>query len=222
MFMVVIGTFEWATFRMLRRVPRSDAFVIVFVTVVTLVADLAVAVLSGVVVSALVFAWESAKKIQVEVKDLPDGTREYDLHGALFFGSTNRFRQLFDPADDPQEVVIDFADSRVFDHSGIEAIQSGGRELPEARQDPAPAAPERGLPEAAAQGPGHGGGEHPRGSEVQGRRRRTRLTTRSFRGEGKSHFGSEIRDFIRPREDCSTFHPRSLYPADLGDERLGW
>lgn len=123
MFMVVIGTFEWATFRTLRRVPKSDAFVILFVTVVTLVSDLAVAVILGVVVSALVFAWESAKKIEVEVKNHPDGSREYDLHGALFFASTNRFRSLFDPATDPQEVVIDFADSRVFDHSGIEAIQ---------------------------------------------------------------------------------------------------
>lgn len=123
MFMVVIGTFEWATFRTLRRVPRSDAFVSLFVTVVTLVSDLAVAVILGVVASALVFAWESAKKIEVEVKDHPDGTREYDLHGALFFASTNRFRKLFDPATDPQEVVIDFADSRVFDHSGIEVIQ---------------------------------------------------------------------------------------------------
>ena len=123
MFMVVIGTFEWATFRTLRRVPKSDAFVIIFVTVVTLVSNLAVAVILGVVVSALVFAWESAKKIQVEVKDLPDGSREYDLHGALFFGSTNLFRRLFSPGGDPEEVVIDFADSRVFDHSGIEAIQ---------------------------------------------------------------------------------------------------
>jgi sulfate permease, SulP family len=123
MLMVVIGTFEWASFRVMRRVPRADAFVIIFVTFVTLATDLAVAVLSGVVVSALVFAWESAKKIQVEVKDLPDGSREYDLHGALFFGSTNRFRQLFTPAKDPQDVIIDFADSRVFDHSGIEAIQ---------------------------------------------------------------------------------------------------
>jgi len=124
MFMVVLGTFEWATFRMMRRMPRSDALVIVIVTVVTLATDLAVAVLSGVIVSALVFAWESAKKIQVEVKDLPDGTREYDLHGSLFFGSTNRFRQLFAPESDPPEVVIDFADSRVFDHSGIDAIQA--------------------------------------------------------------------------------------------------
>jgi SulP family sulfate permease len=123
MFMVVIGTFEWATFRTLRRVPRSDALVIVLVTVVTLLSDLAVAVILGVIVSALVFAWESAKKIEVEVKDHADGSREYDLHGALFFASTNRFRKLFDPANDPQEVVIDFVDSRVFDHSGIEAIQ---------------------------------------------------------------------------------------------------
>lgn len=124
MFMVVIGTFEWASFNMLWKVPRSDAFVIIFVTAVTLASDLAVAVISGVIVSALVFAWESAKKIQVEVKDLPDGVREYDLHGSLFFGSTNRFRQLFAPANDPQNIIIDFADSRVFDHSGIEAIQN--------------------------------------------------------------------------------------------------
>ncbi|HEY4262364.1 MAG TPA: SulP family inorganic anion transporter [Schlesneria sp.] len=124
MFMVVLGTFEWASFNMLRKVPRSDAFVIIFVTVVTLVSDLAVAVISGVVVSALVFAWESAKKIQAEVKDLPEGVREYDLHGSLFFGSTNRFRQLFNPANDPTTIIIDFADSRVFDHSGIQAIQS--------------------------------------------------------------------------------------------------
>jgi SulP family sulfate permease len=124
MFMVVIGTFEWSTFRLMRRMPRSDAVVIVVVTVVTLVANLAVAVVVGVVVSALVYAWESAKKIQAEVKGLPGGGREYDLHGALFFGSTSRFRSLFDPAADPAEVVIDFADSRVFDHSGIEAIRA--------------------------------------------------------------------------------------------------
>ena len=124
MLMVVIGTFEWATFKVMRRVPFSDAFVIVFVAVVTLLADLAVAVILGVVVSALVFAWQSAKKIEVEIKELPDGGKEYDLHGALFFASTNRFRSLFDPASDPHEVVIDFADSRVFDHSGIEAIQT--------------------------------------------------------------------------------------------------
>ena len=124
MFMVVIGTFEWATFRTLRRVPISDAFVILFVTAVTLISDLAVAVVAGVIVSALVFAWESAKKIEVEVKELPGGGREYDLHGALFFGSTNRFRKLFDPPGDPYEVVIDFADSRVFDHSGIAAIRA--------------------------------------------------------------------------------------------------
>ena len=124
MFMVVIGTFEWATFRTLRRVPVSDAFVIFLVTVLTLMFDLAIAVVAGVIVSALVFAWESAKKIEVEVKALPDGSREYDLHGALFFASTNRFRKLFDPLNDPYEVVIDFADSRVFDHSGIEAIQT--------------------------------------------------------------------------------------------------
>jgi SulP family sulfate permease len=124
MFMVVIGTFEWASFRMMRLVPKSDALVIVFVTVMTLATNLAIAVLSGVVVSALVFAWESAKKIQAEIKTWPDGTREYDLHGALFFGSTNRFRELFSPATDPGEVIIDFADSRVFDHSGIDAIQS--------------------------------------------------------------------------------------------------
>lgn len=124
MLMVVIGTFEWATFKVMRRVPYSDAFVIVFVTVVTLIADLAVAVLLGVIVSALVFAWESTKKIEVEIKDLSPGCKEYDLHGVLFFGSTSRFRELFDPEGDPYEVIIDFADSRVFDHSGIEAIQA--------------------------------------------------------------------------------------------------
>ncbi len=124
MFIVVIGTFEWASFRMLGRVPKSDIFVVMLVAGITVIADLAIAVLIGVVVSALVFAWKHAKHIQAETFVDGNGAKVYRLHGPLFFGSARNFSELFSPKDDPDEVIIDFADARVLDHSGIEAIDN--------------------------------------------------------------------------------------------------
>ncbi len=124
MFMVVIGTFEWGTLQMIRKIPREDLFVGVLVTVVTVFTDLAIAVIIGVIVSALVFAWKNAKHIYAAADILDDGSKLYKLHGPLFFASTHRFGLLFDSVNDPDEVVIDFAHSRVADHSAIEAIDS--------------------------------------------------------------------------------------------------
>ncbi len=122
MFMVVIGTFEWETFNVLKKIPKSDAFVILVVTIVTVLTDLALAVFVGIIISALVFAWETAKKIGVKTFVREDGAREYDLHGAIFFASTTTFKRLFDFNTPEEEIYIDFADARVFDHSAIESI----------------------------------------------------------------------------------------------------
>lgn len=122
MFMVVIGTFEWETFNIIRKIPKSDALVIFVVTIVTVFTDLAVAVIIGVIISALVFAWESAKKISVKRFVREDGATEYDLQGAIFFASTTQFKTLFDFENDGNEIYIDFVKSRVHDHSGIEAV----------------------------------------------------------------------------------------------------
>ena len=124
MFIVVLGTFEWATFRMFGKVPKADIFITVLVAVVTVLSDLALAVIVGVIVSALVFAWEHAKQMQAKSFIDENGTKVYELSGPLFFGSISAFNQLFNPANDPDDVVIDFYDSRVADHSGIEAIDS--------------------------------------------------------------------------------------------------
>jgi len=124
MFMVVIGTFEWTSFRILHKIPRTDAFVLILVSGVTVVSDLAIAVVVGVIVSALVFAWKAAKRIDVTTKLLPNGSKVYLLHGPLFFGSISSFKELFDPKNDPDDVIIDFAESRVWDHSGLEAIDA--------------------------------------------------------------------------------------------------
>ena len=124
MFMVVIGTFEWSSFRVLGSVPKMDAFIIVLVSVVTVFQDLAVAVLVGIIVSALGFAWEHGKKIHANIMVDEHGTKVYKLESALFFGSAQSFKDLFDPINDPQDVVIDFAKARVYDHSGIEAINN--------------------------------------------------------------------------------------------------
>ncbi|WP_097460353.1 SulP family inorganic anion transporter [Mangrovitalea sediminis] len=121
MFMVCIETFEWASFQRLARMPRADAFVLVTVTVVTVFSDLAVAVIVGVIISALVFAWQHAR-ITIENKRDLDDTRIYELEGPLFFGSATAFVQLFDPENDPENVVIDFNHTRVMDSSGVEAI----------------------------------------------------------------------------------------------------
>ncbi|MFA0085948.1 sodium-independent anion transporter [Vibrio sp. 10N.286.49.C2] len=124
MFMVVIGTFEWATFKLARRVPKQDFFVIVLVTVVTVLTDLAVAVAIGVVVSALMFAWQHAKHIYASSHTNEEGSKEYKVNGPIFFGSAANFLELFDAPNDPQDVIVDFAQSRVADHSAIEAIET--------------------------------------------------------------------------------------------------
>ena len=124
MFVVVIATFEWSSFRIMRKIPRNDAFVLVLVSAVTVATDLAVAVVVGVIVSALVFAWQSANNVYVEEKNENENHKTYTLHGQLFFGSIETFRDLFHPKDDPQEVTIDFHYSRVWDHSALEAIDA--------------------------------------------------------------------------------------------------
>jgi SulP family sulfate permease len=124
MFMVVIGTFEWSSFRVLPSVPKMDAFIIVLVSAITVLQDLAIAVLVGIIVSALAFAWEHGKKIHANIKTDEHGTKIYHLESALFFGSAQSFKDLFDPANDPSDVVIDFEKARVYDHSGIEAINN--------------------------------------------------------------------------------------------------
>ena len=106
------------------KIPRHDAFVLVLVSAVTVATDLAVAVVVGVVVSALVFAWEHAKHINVKSYDNKYGIRIYELNGPLFFGSVKHFMDLFDPEKDPQEVIIEFQNPRVADHSAIEAIDA--------------------------------------------------------------------------------------------------
>lgn len=125
MFMVVISTFEWASVRLLTKMPRTDVVVMVTVSIVTVFTDLALAVGIGVVISALAFAWDSAQHVYLELH--PDSTsrkRIYVIHGQLFFGSILRFKKLFHPKDDPKNVIIDFKYSRVWDHSALEAIDA--------------------------------------------------------------------------------------------------
>ena len=124
MFIVVLGTFEWASFRLLGKIPAADAFVGILVAVVTVFTDLAVAVIAGVIVSALVFAWQHARHIQAETRVDEHGQKIYELDGPLFFGSVQSFADLFDPANDPDDVIVEFQNSRVCDHSGLEAIDS--------------------------------------------------------------------------------------------------
>ena len=124
MFIVVMGTFEWSSLRIMGKIPRSDAFVLILVSAVTVMTDLAIAVVVGVIVSALVFAWEHAKHINVKTYDDEKGSRIYELNGPLFFGSVKNFADLFDPENDPDDVIIEFQNSRVADHSAIEAIDN--------------------------------------------------------------------------------------------------
>ena len=124
MFIVVMGTFEWSSIRIFNKIPRHDAFVLVLVSGVTVATDLAIAVIVGVIVSALVFAWEHAKHINVNSYIDDKGSKVYELNGPLFFGSVKNFRELFSPLDDPADVIIEFQNSRVTDHSAIEAIDS--------------------------------------------------------------------------------------------------
>jgi SulP family sulfate permease len=122
MFMVVIGTFEWCSFRLIGRIPLPDTIIGITVAVVTVFVDLAVAVIIGVILSALVFAWQHAKEITIKMSTNAEGIRVYELYGPLFFASVSNFQDLFTPKDDPDEVIIDFKHSRVADHSAIEAI----------------------------------------------------------------------------------------------------
>ena len=124
MFMVVIGTFAWSSFRIIHKIPTSDAIVLVLVSGVTVISDLAVAVVVGVIVSALVFAWQAAKRVGAHKSTDESGAKIYELHGPLFFGSVASFHELFDTKGDPKEVVVDFLDSRVWDHSGLQAIDT--------------------------------------------------------------------------------------------------
>jgi SulP family sulfate permease len=123
MFMMVIETFAWSSFRILRKIPLSDAVVLVIVSLVTVFFDLAIAVFVGVIISALVFAWESAKRIRARKSIKTDGTKVYEIWGPLFFGSVTDFNMKFDPKNDPDKVEIDFIEARVQDHSGIEALR---------------------------------------------------------------------------------------------------
>lgn len=123
MIMVAAGTFEWASFKAIRRFPKSDIIVMVIVTLITVfLHNLALAVLIGVVISALVFAWESAKRIRARHYIDDQGVKHYEIFGPLFFGSTTLFAEKFDVKNDPAEVIIDFRESRVVDMSAIDAL----------------------------------------------------------------------------------------------------
>ena len=124
MFMVVIGTFAWNSFKIMRRVPPTDAMVIVLVTVVTVAYDLATAVVVGVIVSSLAYAWNNARRIGAGIDDTDEGARVYRIDGPLFFGSSSGFAELFDPQDDPSLVIVDFKGSRVVDQSALTAIEA--------------------------------------------------------------------------------------------------
>lgn len=122
MFMMVIETFAWSSFRIMKKIPASDAFVLIIVSAVTVFFDLAIAVFVGVIISALSFAWSSAKKIRARKRLKADGTRVYEIWGPLFFGSITEFNDKFDIKNDPENVEIDFVESRISDHSALEAL----------------------------------------------------------------------------------------------------
>jgi SulP family sulfate permease len=123
MIMVSIGTFEWASFKMIGKMPRHDIFVGVLVAVITVIFhNLALAVLTGVIISALVFAWESAKRIRAKKYVDENNVKHYEIYGPLFFGSVAAFNEKFDINNDPNEIIIDFKDCKVADMSGIEAL----------------------------------------------------------------------------------------------------
>jgi SulP family sulfate permease len=124
MFVVVIATFEWSSLRIMGKIPATDAFILVLVSAVTVFTDLAIAVVVGVIVSALVFAWEHAKHININTYDDKQGSRVHELNGPLFFGSVKNFLELFNPEEEPDDVIIEFQNSRVADHSSIEAIDT--------------------------------------------------------------------------------------------------
>ena len=122
MFMVVIGTFAWNTFKIWNKIPLTDVIVILLVTILTVIFDLAIAVIAGVIISSLVFAWENALRIRARKRTDEHGIKHYEIYGPLFFGSIELFNSKFDVKNDPQEIVVDFAESRVMDQSAIEAL----------------------------------------------------------------------------------------------------
>ncbi len=123
MIMVAIGTFEWASLRTFKRMPKSDVLVMVLVTLVTVfLHNLALAVIVGVIISALVFAWDNAKRIRARKTIDENGTKQYEIYGPLFFGSVTAFNEKFDVLNDPDEVIVDFKESRIVDMSAIEAL----------------------------------------------------------------------------------------------------
>lgn len=124
MFVVAEKTFEWGSIRSLRSVPRADALIVIGVTAVTVMTDLAIAVVAGVIIAALVFAWEHAKHINVTKYDDANGWRVYELEGSLFFASAGEFQTLFAPKEDPDDVVVEFLRAKVVDHSALEAIDA--------------------------------------------------------------------------------------------------
>ena len=122
MFMVCIGTFEWTSVQFIRRIPRADAFVIILVTGLTVAFDLAIAVLAGVIASSLVFSWQSATRIRARKSQIDENSKLYEIWGPLFFASTTAFLEKFTVDEDPDTIIVDFLDSRIVDHSGIEAV----------------------------------------------------------------------------------------------------
>ncbi len=125
MIMVAIGTFEWTSLRIFGRMPKADIIIMLIVTLITVfMHNLALAVLIGVIISALVFAWENAKRIRARKFTDDKGVKHYEIFGPLFFGSISAFNEKFDLLNDPQEVVVDFFDSRIADMSAIEALNS--------------------------------------------------------------------------------------------------
>jgi SulP family sulfate permease len=123
MFMVVIGTFAWSSFRILHKIPIADTVVLISVSAITVWQDLAIAVIVGVIMSALVFAWKNATMIRARKRMKENGTKVYEIWGPLFFGSVQNFNSKFTVTDDPDLVEIDFIESKVADHSAVEAIR---------------------------------------------------------------------------------------------------
>jgi SulP family sulfate permease len=134
MFMVVIGTFAWNSLKSIFIMPRSDAFIVIIVTAVTVAKDLAVAVVVGVIISALIYAWNSAKRIDASRRPSvrESGALVYDIQGPLFFASASGFRDLFNIPEDPEIVIIDFKNSRVVDQSALQAIEDVASKYAEA------------------------------------------------------------------------------------------
>lgn len=125
MIMVAIGTFEWVSLKIFNKVPKKDIFLVVIVALITVfLHNLALAVLVGVILSALFFAWESAKRIRARKFIDENGVKHYEIYGPLFFASTTNFAEKFDAVNDPEEIIIDFKDSRVSDMSAIEALNA--------------------------------------------------------------------------------------------------